>query len=141
MKKFYSIIILSLIAFNILNAQYCASSATQTADEDIFNVTLGGLSNTTNCATAPPAGIQNRYSDFTASGPTTNIFTGVNYPFGVTIGLVVEILIQVLLLLSIGTPMETLLMQGRKYMLRQELIQVDLLSRFLQTFWFQALQP
>lgn len=86
MRKFYSFVAICLFSINALNAQYCASAATSTADEDIFNVSLGGLSNTTNCTTAPPAGTLNMYSNFTASGPTTNLFTGVSYPFSVTVG-------------------------------------------------------
>jgi hypothetical protein len=43
---------------------YCISSATSTADEDIYNVTFGTLNNSSTCASSGGAGsVQNQYSD------------------------------------------------------------------------------
>lgn len=52
---------------NTLLSCYCASSATSTIDEEIFNVTLGSINNTTNCASVGGAGsINSRYNNYTA---------------------------------------------------------------------------
>ena len=73
------------------NQCYCASGATSTADEEILNVTLGTLNNTSTCTTlAPgPGSIQNRYSNYTtyATAPTPpNVEAGSTVPFSVAIG-------------------------------------------------------
>ncbi len=50
---------------NFLNC-YCTSNATSTVDEDIFNVTLGTLNNTSTCSTTGGAGsLLNKYSNYT----------------------------------------------------------------------------
>lgn len=68
-------------------AQYCPSVGTQTADDEVFNVTFGVLNNTSVCGvTAPgPGSISSRYSNFTTLAPT-NYVIGNNYPFSVTGG-------------------------------------------------------
>ena len=65
---------------------YCNSGATSTADEDIFNVTIGTLNNTSNCASIGPGpgSVKNRYSNYTTL-PAGNIVSG-NMPFSVQIG-------------------------------------------------------
>lgn len=65
---------------------YCASTATTIDDEDIFNVTIGTLNNSSNCATtAPgPGSVRNRYSNYKTLTPG-NIVTG-NMPISVEIG-------------------------------------------------------
>lgn len=70
---------------------YPASSATSGADQDILNVTLSTLNNTTNC-TNPLIGSQgtgtgtgNMYSDFT-SIPSPSLPMAVSIPFSLTIG-------------------------------------------------------
>lgn len=56
-----------MITVNSFLACYCTSNATSTADEDVFNVTLGSLSNTSSCSTTGGgSSILNEYSDFTA---------------------------------------------------------------------------
>ena len=70
---------------------YCTSTATSSADEDIFNVTVGTLNNTSSCATTAPGvgSVQNRYSNYTsgtgAPAPATLISGGTN-PFSVQVG-------------------------------------------------------
>ncbi|MBS1741150.1 MAG: hypothetical protein JST88_11505, partial [Bacteroidetes bacterium] len=66
---------------------YCISQATSNADEDIFNVTLGSLNNTSTCTTlAPgPGSIVAQYSNYTTLTPTT-LFLGATYPLSVQIG-------------------------------------------------------
>lgn len=68
-------------------AQYCPSVATQTADDEIFNVTFGSLNNTSVCgAVAPgPGSLAFKYSNYTTWAPT-NYVVGNNYPFSVTGG-------------------------------------------------------
>jgi gliding motility-associated-like protein len=74
---------------NSVKAQ-CTSNATNTADEDIFNVTLGTLNNTSGCATTGGTGsIQNEYSNYAYAGfpggvPTLN--RGCTIPFSVQVG-------------------------------------------------------
>ncbi len=76
---------------------YCSSVATQTADEDILEVSFNGASNTSTCTTTGTgsSSILNRYSDYTTlSGTAPNYvypgsFTaqqGSNAPFSVQIG-------------------------------------------------------
>ncbi len=69
---------------------YCASAATSTADEDIFNVTFGSLNNSSTCATlAPGAGsILNRYSNYTgyAGAPVATVLRGLTTPLSIQIG-------------------------------------------------------
>lgn len=64
---------------------YCASGATNAADEEIFSVTVNGATNTYNCTTvAPgPGSILNRYSNFTTLAPLTSINHGQNISFTV----------------------------------------------------------
>lgn len=70
---------------------YCTSAATTTADEEIMNVTMSNLNNTSNCATvAPgPGSILARYSNW-SSGPgapaAMQITQGYGYPFSLTVG-------------------------------------------------------
>ncbi|MBS1783530.1 MAG: hypothetical protein JSS78_10725, partial [Bacteroidetes bacterium] len=66
---------------------YCASSATSNADEDIFNVTIGSLNNTSTCTTvAPgPGSVAAMYSNYTTLTPT-NLQQGTSYPLSVQIG-------------------------------------------------------
>lgn len=68
-------------------AQYCSAVATQTADDEIFNVTFGSLNNTSVCgAVAPgPGSIAFRYSNYSTWAPT-NYVIGNTYPFSVTGG-------------------------------------------------------
>jgi subtilisin-like proprotein convertase family protein len=70
---------------------YCNSGATNTADEDIFNVSIGSLNNSSDCSTLAPGAlsVQNRYSNYT-NGPGIpapgQIVSGGTNPFSVRIG-------------------------------------------------------
>ncbi len=53
------------VAMNPFSVCYCRSGALNTGDEDIFNVTVGSLNNTSTCATTGGAGsLINRYSNY-----------------------------------------------------------------------------
>jgi hypothetical protein len=67
---------------------YCNSAATSIADEEILNVTLSTLNNSSTCGVAAPgpgsaAGL---YSNFTTSVGAPILSPGVIYPFSVEIG-------------------------------------------------------
>ena len=64
----------------VIRAPYCISQATQAGDEDIFNVSVAGFSNSSNCTTTGGAGsLMNRYSDYTyLSGPVVHVGDQVN---------------------------------------------------------------
>ncbi|MBS1777328.1 MAG: immunoglobulin domain-containing protein, partial [Bacteroidetes bacterium] len=66
---------------------YCTSSATINADEDIFNVTLGTLNNTSNCASVGPGpgSVNSLYSNYTTLTPP-DLLKGSTYSFSVTVG-------------------------------------------------------
>ncbi|MFM7766928.1 MAG: GEVED domain-containing protein, partial [Bacteroidota bacterium] len=67
---------------------YCASAATSTADDEIFNVTIGTLNNSSTCASvAPgPGSLQNRYSNYAGFATVPNLGQGTSVPFSVTVG-------------------------------------------------------
>ncbi|MEI2748153.1 MAG: choice-of-anchor J domain-containing protein [Ferruginibacter sp.] len=80
-----------LVPMSPATACYCSSSANSTADEDIFNVTIGDLSNSSDCSTIAPGAlsVQNRYSNYTngAGIPApANLVSGGTNPFSVRIG-------------------------------------------------------
>ncbi|MBL0342003.1 MAG: hypothetical protein IPP71_14380 [Bacteroidetes bacterium] len=66
---------------------YCASSATSTADEDIGNVTVGGINNTSACLVAAPGpgSVASMYSNFRTSVAPGNITQGATEPFSVSV--------------------------------------------------------
>lgn len=68
-----------------IRAQYCASGATSTADEEIWNVTIGGLNNTSTCATtAPgPGSVNSQYSNYSGFVAAPNFAAGLPIPFSV----------------------------------------------------------
>ncbi len=70
---------------NITNvvACYCSSSASFTADEEIFSVTLNGVTNTLACGVAAPGpgSVPYLYSNFTTLGPLTTLSPGATVPF------------------------------------------------------------
>lgn len=92
MKKIYSIAKILGLTFILgstgLQAQtYCSQAAGSTYDDEIFNVTLGTLNNTSNCSqTGGPGSLQNRYSDYTTVVPAPILMTGMNYPLSVVGG-------------------------------------------------------
>ena len=65
---------------------YCTSQATSPDDEDIFNVTLAGIDNSSDCSTTGgPGSIQNMYSDYTAVAPAQLVQT-LDYPISIEVG-------------------------------------------------------
>jgi len=66
---------------------YCSSAATNTADEEIYSVTLNGVVNSYNCTTpAPgPGSMLNRYSNFTTLGSLTTLMPGSTASFSVVV--------------------------------------------------------
>ena len=68
-------------------AAYCASSANSTADDEIFNVSIGTLNNTSNCSqTGGPGSIMNRYSNYAGVLAAPNLAAGLNYTLSVNAG-------------------------------------------------------
>ena len=67
---------------------YCASASTSPADEEILNVTLSTLNNTSTCGVAAPGpgSVVSNYSNFTTSVTPPILSPGVVYPFSVEIG-------------------------------------------------------
>ena len=79
------------VALTPANQCYCTSSATSIDDEDIFNVTVGTLNNSSTCATtAPgPGSVKNMYSNYTSytgAPAAPSLVQGANQPFSVSIG-------------------------------------------------------
>jgi hypothetical protein len=65
---------------------YCTSNATSTADEEILNVTIGTLNNSSTCSTTGgPGSILNQYSNYTAVA-APNLSKTIALPFSVQIG-------------------------------------------------------
>ena len=65
---------------------YCVSTATSASDEDIFNVTVGTLNNTSSCTTTGGAGsVLKMYSNYTAVA-APNLGRTLAIPFSVQIG-------------------------------------------------------
>ena len=69
---------------------YCASAASYTNDEEIFNVSLGSLNNSSACgSTGGPGSIVEQYSNYTNATPAVaipNLTQGFVYPLSVQIG-------------------------------------------------------
>lgn len=78
---------------------YGASGATNTADDEIFSVTVGSMTNVSTCtSTGGPAGgpftlpasIQNRYSNYTSATtpavPVPDLISGNTYPWSLLLG-------------------------------------------------------
>lgn len=64
---------------------YCGSSANNTADEEIFSVTVNGATSNYDCNTvAPgPGSVLHRYSNFYPNGPLTTLIQGAMVPFNI----------------------------------------------------------
>lgn len=71
-----------------LCAAYCAAAATSTADDEIFNVTIGTLNNTSSCATLAggPGSILNRYSNYAGVVAAPTLTAGNTYSLDVVVG-------------------------------------------------------
>ncbi len=79
------------VSQNLFTTCYCTASASTINDEDILNVKLGALDNTSDCTfPAPGAGsVARRYANYTSGtgAPVApQIYQGINTPFSVTIG-------------------------------------------------------
>jgi hypothetical protein len=75
-----------LVSANSFIVCYCASGATSTNDEDIFNVTISTLNNSSTCfSTGGPGSIPQIYSNYTNLPPTPLNKNG-SYPTSVQIG-------------------------------------------------------
>ena len=67
---------------------YCASGASSTADDDIFNVTIGILNNTSTCSTTGgPGSSLNLYSDYTTLVAAPSLVQSSVYTLSVTVGM------------------------------------------------------
>ncbi len=69
-----------------VSTAYCTSAASLVQDEDILNVTLGSLNNSSTCATTGGAGsILNLYSNYTGVAAPL-LLQGTVYPISISIG-------------------------------------------------------
>jgi hypothetical protein len=75
------------VTMSPLSSCYCVSSATNNAAEDIFNVSLATLNNSSTCATTGGAGsVINQYSDYTGTVAAVSVTQATSYPFSVQVG-------------------------------------------------------
>jgi hypothetical protein len=76
------------VTMNTFLSCYCASAATTTGDEEIFNVTFAGLNNSSVCnVTAPgPGSIANRYSNYKTTVTAPQVMQGQNVSLSIGIG-------------------------------------------------------
>ncbi|MBL7753383.1 MAG: hypothetical protein JNM44_02815, partial [Chitinophagaceae bacterium] len=70
---------------------YCTSAATNTADEEITNVTLGSMNNTTTCQSltgtaCTGTGTASLYSNFTSCTPYPILYKGLAHTANLTVG-------------------------------------------------------
>jgi hypothetical protein len=66
---------------------YCPSNATSAADEEILNVSLGTLNNTSTCSnTGGPGSVLNQYSDYSTTVSPPTLAASANYTLGIQIG-------------------------------------------------------
>lgn len=66
---------------------YCAQAASNTNDDEIFNVNIGTLNNTSSCSqTGGPGSILNRYSNYTGIIAAPNLIGAATYTLNVTVG-------------------------------------------------------
>ncbi len=66
---------------------YCASAATSINDEEIFNVTIGTLNNTSACGqTGGPTSTVSLYSNYAGMLASPNLAAGNNYSLSITAG-------------------------------------------------------
>lgn len=84
----------AVLPWSCTSTCFGASTAQNAGDQDIFNVSMGSLNNTTDCI-APLTGSQgagtgtaSMYADFTGTGgvPAPAIYKGLTQPFSLTIG-------------------------------------------------------
>lgn len=67
---------------------YCQASATSTADDEIFNVSIGTLNNSSTCgALAGPGSTPFQYSNYSGIIAAPTLSTSLNYTLSVTVGM------------------------------------------------------
>ncbi len=77
-----------LVGMSAPTACYCISQATNTGDDEIFNVTLGTLNNTSSCTTTGGTGsLINQYSNYTTGVTVPNLQQAGTYALSVTVGI------------------------------------------------------
>ncbi len=76
------------VTMNPFTSCFCTSTATYTGDEDILNVTVGAINNSSTCSSiAPgPGSVQNMYSNYYFSVPPASLRKSVSQSFSVQIG-------------------------------------------------------
>ncbi|MEJ7611582.1 MAG: hypothetical protein WKF88_10435 [Ferruginibacter sp.] len=79
------------VALTPPSACYCTSTALQIADEDIFNVTLGTLNNTSTCASVGPGpgSVTRLYANYTSgtgAPAAPNLVQGSTMPISIAVG-------------------------------------------------------
>ncbi len=79
------------VTMNTVNNCYCNSGPTLTADEDIFNVTVGTLNNTSTCASVGPGpgsalNLYSNYTSGTGAPAAPALGQGSSAPFSVQVG-------------------------------------------------------
>jgi len=79
------------VALNNFTTCYCISAASSATDEEIFNVSIGSLNNTSDCSVIAPgtSSLLNRYSNYTngTNAPAApSIEKCLPIPFSVTVG-------------------------------------------------------
>jgi hypothetical protein len=74
------------VAMSPFSMCYCASGAQYAADEEIYGVTINGVTNNSVCTTAAPGpgSVLSLYSNFTTLGSLTSVAQGQTVPFTVT---------------------------------------------------------
>ena len=84
-KKLVLLLVLATLTSISAKAQYCASAATTTADEEIYGVTMNGITNAYNCTTiAPgPGSSLSQYSNFTTLGNMWTFAPGSTVNFNI----------------------------------------------------------
>lgn len=75
------------VLVSITNDCYCESKASSSSDEEIFNVTVGTLNNTSSCSTTGGTGsIINQYSDYTGIVAAPDLMQGATVGYSIEIG-------------------------------------------------------
>ncbi len=87
MNRFLTLVVIVFFGVQLMQAQYCTSSADFPDDQDIYNVTFGSLNNSSNCSVvAPgPGSILKRYGNYATLTPTT-VNPGALVSFSITVG-------------------------------------------------------
>ena len=84
----------SVVSYSVNNPGPCicgaygASNPTNTFDDEIFNVSLGTLNNTSTCATLAPGvgSVLNKYSNYSGFLAAPTLMQTASYPLAVTVG-------------------------------------------------------